>query len=288
MGLIRSLMVVASCLLVANNSWTAVNPPTIQDKGDQQFVTGFVLGSVVAYALHNYYSYYQQCPEDIQVLNLPDMNFFADSPLEKVSVTKQCTLSIHYKKDATIAEGLRGKTLTIKEAMTSGKEQQSFTGECSFNGDSRYAPAKDCQLTAKQQAALTPQILALGTWYSKLYSEQGAVPSLKAPMNEAVILAYEQKQQLTNYYIKHGQCPKNNQVLGILPAMEIKGAFVESVSVEGCDIIATLKKQKNLFPELQGKSLILRMVPTQQQGIFNWQCGSDAALKFLPKQCQSL
>lgn len=286
MGLIRYLIIVANCLLVASNGWAAVNPPTVQDKGEQQFVTGFVLGSVVAYALHNYYSYYQQCPEDIEPLNLPDISYFAESPLDRVSVNKQCTLSIHYKDDATIVEGLRDKTLTIKEAMTSGKEEQSFTGQCSFNGDSRYAPAKDCQLTEKQQAALTPQVLALGTWYSKLYSDQGAVPSLRAPMNEAVLLAFEQKKLLTNYYIKHGQCPKDNQVLGVLPAAEITGAFVESVVVEGCDIIATLKNQKNLFPELRGKSLILRMVPTNQKGIFNWQCGSDAAVKFLPKQCQ--
>lgn len=273
------------CLLLTHPTWAATKPSlTYEDKGYKQMVIGFTLASIASYALHNYYAYYQRCPSDIAELNLPDVSEFADSPLASISLDKACQLHINYKEDNSIAVGLRGKTIILQEVLAPNVEH--FVGSCRFNGATRYAPEPNCELTPAQQQVLTSEVWARGEWFSKLYNEQGAIPTIKGPMNEAALLIVDQKKSLTHYYDQQSKCPANNEALGIAKANELTGYYVESVTIMGCDIVARIKNQTNIFPELRGKDLILRMLPTQQKGRYQWQCGSNADHKFLPTKCQ--
>lgn len=274
------------CGLLTQLTWADTSPSlTSEDKGYKQMVIGFTLASTASYALHNYYAYYQRCPRDIAELNLPDVSEFADSPLASISLDKACQLHINYKEDDTLAAGLRGKTIILQEILAPNIEH--FVGSCRFNGATRYAPNTNCELTPAQQQALTSEVWARGEWFSKLYNEQGAIPTLKGPMNEAVLLIFDQKKSLTHYYDQQAKCPVNNQALGIANANQSTGYYVESITISGCDIVAKIKSQANIFPELRGKELILRLLPTPQKGHYQWQCGSNADQQFLPVKCQS-
>jgi len=274
-----------SLLFAGQIVWGQTKAPQVtENEGYKQMVIGFTLASTVAYALHNYYSYYKSCPATIEELNLSDVSEFADSPLQSVSLDSACQLHINYKEEPYLVTGLRGKTIILEERLDANAEH--FIASCRFNGDTKYAPQADCQLTPAQQQALTPAVLERGEWFSKLYNEKGAIPTLTGPMNEAVLLIFEQKKLLTAYYERYGKCPANNEALAIAKPQELSGYFVASITIAGCEIVAQLKEQANLFPELRGKELLLRLVPTQQQGVYQWQCGSNADQQFLPSQCQ--
>ncbi|EMT4182124.1 pilin, partial [Neisseria gonorrhoeae] len=54
----------------------------------------------------------------------------------------------------------------------------------------------------------------------------------RAQVSEAILLAEGQKSAVTEYYLNHGEWPENNSAAGVASASEIKGKYVESVTVE--------------------------------------------------------
>ncbi|ENW5696136.1 pilin [Neisseria gonorrhoeae] len=54
----------------------------------------------------------------------------------------------------------------------------------------------------------------------------------RAQVSEAILLAEGQKSAVTEYYLNHGEWPANNGDAGVASASEIKGKYVESVTVE--------------------------------------------------------
>ncbi|HFB5736209.1 TPA: pilin, partial [Neisseria gonorrhoeae] len=54
----------------------------------------------------------------------------------------------------------------------------------------------------------------------------------RAQVSEAILLAEGQKSAVTEYYLNHGTWPANNGDAGVASASEIKGKYVESVTVE--------------------------------------------------------
>ncbi|EMT1476609.1 pilin, partial [Neisseria gonorrhoeae] len=63
----------------------------------------------------------------------------------------------------------------------------------------------------------------------------------RAQVSEAILLAEGQKSAVTEYYLNHGKWPKNNDEAGVASSGEIKGKYVESVTVANGVVTAQMK-----------------------------------------------
>ncbi|EMT6242559.1 pilin, partial [Neisseria gonorrhoeae] len=53
----------------------------------------------------------------------------------------------------------------------------------------------------------------------------------RAQVSEAILLAEGQKSAVTEYYLNNGEWPKDNTSAGVASPSDIKGKYVESVTV---------------------------------------------------------
>ncbi|HFB4050532.1 TPA: pilin, partial [Neisseria gonorrhoeae] len=53
----------------------------------------------------------------------------------------------------------------------------------------------------------------------------------RAQVSEAILLAEGQKSAVTEYYLNHGEWPENNTSAGVANPTDIKGKYVQSVTV---------------------------------------------------------
>ncbi|ENS5894389.1 pilin, partial [Neisseria gonorrhoeae] len=74
----------------------------------------------------------------------------------------------------------------------------------------------------------------------------------RAQVSEAILLAEGQKSAVTEYYLNHGEWPKNNDEAGVASSGEIKGKYVESVTVEKGVVTAEMKSD-GVNKEIKGK-----------------------------------
>ncbi|EOF8627812.1 pilin, partial [Neisseria gonorrhoeae] len=88
--------------------------------------------------------------------------------------------------------------------------------------------------------------------------------------DEAILLAEGQKSAVTEYYLNHGEWPKNNDEAGVASSGEIKGKYVESVTVTNGVVTAEMKPS-GVNNEIQGKRLSLWA--KRQAGSVKWFCG---------------
>ncbi|ENV7338696.1 pilin, partial [Neisseria gonorrhoeae] len=58
--------------------------------------------------------------------------------------------------------------------------------------------------------------------------------------DEAILLAEGQKSAVTEYYLNHGEWPKNNGDAGVASASEIKGKYVQKVEVNNGVVTAEM------------------------------------------------
>ncbi|HFC2749904.1 TPA: pilin, partial [Neisseria gonorrhoeae] len=92
----------------------------------------------------------------------------------------------------------------------------------------------------------------------------------RAQVSEAILLAEGQKSAVTEYYLNHGEWPKNNDEAGVASSGEIKGKYVESVTVTNGVVTAEMKSD-GVNKEIQGKRLSLWA--KRQAGSVKWFCG---------------
>ncbi|EMR8421324.1 pilin [Neisseria gonorrhoeae] len=88
--------------------------------------------------------------------------------------------------------------------------------------------------------------------------------------DEAILLAEGQKSAVTEYYLNHGEWPKNNDEAGVASSGEIKGKYVESVTVTNGVVTAEMKSD-GVNKEIKGKRLSLW--GRRQAGSVKWFCG---------------
>ncbi|QXN39493.1 pilin [Neisseria gonorrhoeae] len=88
--------------------------------------------------------------------------------------------------------------------------------------------------------------------------------------DEAILLAEGQKSAVTEYYLNHGEWPKNNDEAGVASSGEIKGKYVESVTVTNGVVTAEMKSD-GVNKEIKGKRLSLWA--KRQDGSVKWFCG---------------
>ncbi|ENX9848265.1 pilin [Neisseria gonorrhoeae] len=92
----------------------------------------------------------------------------------------------------------------------------------------------------------------------------------RAQVSEAILLAEGQKSAVTEYYLNHGKWPANNGAAGVASASDIKGKYVESVTVAK-GVVTAKMLSSGVNKEIQGKRLSLWA--KRQAGSVKWFCG---------------
>ncbi|ENW7319360.1 pilin [Neisseria gonorrhoeae] len=93
----------------------------------------------------------------------------------------------------------------------------------------------------------------------------------RAQVSEAILLAEGQKSAVTEYYLNNGIWPKDNGAAGVAsPATDIKGKYVESVTVAKGVVTAQMKSD-GVNNEIKGKKLSLWA--RREAGSVKWFCG---------------
>ncbi|EMS2260987.1 pilin [Neisseria gonorrhoeae] len=89
--------------------------------------------------------------------------------------------------------------------------------------------------------------------------------------DEAILLAEGQKSAVTEYYLNHGEWPKDNASAGVASsASDIKGKYVKEVKVEN-GVVTAQMASTGVNKEIQGKRLSLWA--KRQDGSVKWFCG---------------
>ncbi|ENV6443563.1 pilin [Neisseria gonorrhoeae] len=92
----------------------------------------------------------------------------------------------------------------------------------------------------------------------------------RAQVSEAILLAEGQKSAVTEYYLNNGEWPENNTSAGVASASDIKGKYVESVTVAK-GVVTAQMASTGVNKEIQGKKLSLWA--KRQAGSVKWFCG---------------
>ncbi|HFA2469530.1 TPA: pilin, partial [Neisseria gonorrhoeae] len=93
----------------------------------------------------------------------------------------------------------------------------------------------------------------------------------RAQVSEAILLAEGQKSAVTEYYLNHGEWPKNNDEAGVASsASDIKGKYVQSVTVANGVVTAQMKSD-GVNKEIKNKKLSLWA--RRENGSVKWFCG---------------
>ncbi|ENS9345887.1 pilin [Neisseria gonorrhoeae] len=92
----------------------------------------------------------------------------------------------------------------------------------------------------------------------------------RAQVSEAILLAEGQKSAVTEYYLNNGKWPEDNDKAGVASASDIKGKYVESVTVTN-GVVTAQMNPSGVNKEIQGKRLSLWA--KRENGSVKWFCG---------------
>ncbi|ENW7412464.1 pilin [Neisseria gonorrhoeae] len=92
----------------------------------------------------------------------------------------------------------------------------------------------------------------------------------RAQVSEAILLAEGQKSAVTEYYLNNGEWPADNGAAGVASSGEIKGKYVQSVTVAN-GVVTAKMLSSGVNKEIQGKKLSLWA--KRQAGSVKWFCG---------------
>ncbi|HFC4172148.1 TPA: pilin, partial [Neisseria gonorrhoeae] len=93
----------------------------------------------------------------------------------------------------------------------------------------------------------------------------------RAQVSEAILLAEGQKSAVTEYYLNHGEWPKDNTSAGVAsPPTDIKGKYVQKVEVAKGVVTAEMAST-GVNKEIKDKKLSLWA--KRQDGSVKWFCG---------------
>ncbi|EMT6182894.1 pilin, partial [Neisseria gonorrhoeae] len=92
----------------------------------------------------------------------------------------------------------------------------------------------------------------------------------RAQVSEAILLAEGQKSAVTEYYLNHGEWPKDNGSAGVASASTIKGKYVKQVEVKNGVVTAEMAST-GVNKEIKGKKLSLWA--KREDGSVKWFCG---------------
>jgi type IV pilus assembly protein PilA len=110
--------------------------------------------------------------------------------------------------------------------------------------------------------------------------------TIRAQVSEGLNLAGGAKAAVTEYAQDRGSFPSNNSMAGVSQAGDIKGKYVQSVTV-GSSGVVSVKYGNTAHSTLTDKDL--QLSPTMNVGSVEWACaakGTDIANKHLPAACR--
>ncbi|HFB3503126.1 TPA: pilin, partial [Neisseria gonorrhoeae] len=88
--------------------------------------------------------------------------------------------------------------------------------------------------------------------------------------DEAILLAEGQKSAVTEYYLNNGEWPEDNDKAGVASASDIKGKYVQSVTVAN-GVVTAQMNPSGVNKEIKGKKLSLWA--KRENGSVKWFCG---------------
>ncbi|HEZ1450859.1 pilin [Neisseria meningitidis] len=88
--------------------------------------------------------------------------------------------------------------------------------------------------------------------------------------DESILLAEGQKSAVTEYYLNHGIWPGDNNSAGVATSTDIKGKYVQSVTVAN-GVVTAQMASSGVNKEIQGRKLSLWA--KRQDGSVKWFCG---------------
>ncbi|EMT1064445.1 pilin, partial [Neisseria gonorrhoeae] len=92
----------------------------------------------------------------------------------------------------------------------------------------------------------------------------------RAQVSEAILLAEGQKSAVTEYYLNHGEWPKNNASAGVANPTDIKGKYVQKVEVNN-GVVTAQMNPSGVNKEIKNKKLSLWA--RREAGSVKWFCG---------------
>ncbi|ENX8624777.1 prepilin-type cleavage/methylation domain-containing protein [Neisseria gonorrhoeae] len=92
----------------------------------------------------------------------------------------------------------------------------------------------------------------------------------RAQVSEAILLAEGQKSAVTEYYLNNGEWPADNGAAGVASASDIKGKYVESVTVAK-GVVTAKMLSSGVNKEIKDKRLSLWA--KREAGSVKWFCG---------------
>ncbi|EPI1673943.1 pilin, partial [Neisseria gonorrhoeae] len=92
----------------------------------------------------------------------------------------------------------------------------------------------------------------------------------RAQVSEAILLAEGQKSAVTEYYLNHGEWPKDNDEAGVASSDKIKGKYVQKVEVNN-GVVTAQMNPSGVNKEIKGKKLSLWA--RREAGSVKWFCG---------------
>ncbi|EMT2594774.1 pilin, partial [Neisseria gonorrhoeae] len=92
----------------------------------------------------------------------------------------------------------------------------------------------------------------------------------RAQVSEAILLAEGQKSAVTEYYLNHGEWPKDNDKAGVASSSSIKGKYVQKVEVTN-GVVTAQMASTGVNKEIKGKKLSLW--GRRENGSVKWFCG---------------
>ncbi|ENY0292031.1 pilin, partial [Neisseria gonorrhoeae] len=92
----------------------------------------------------------------------------------------------------------------------------------------------------------------------------------RAQVSEAILLAEGQKSAVTEYYLNHGEWPKDNASAGVASASDIKGKYVQKVEVKN-GVVTAQMASTGVNKEIKDKKLSLWA--KRENGSVKWFCG---------------
>ncbi|HFB1185588.1 TPA: pilin, partial [Neisseria gonorrhoeae] len=92
----------------------------------------------------------------------------------------------------------------------------------------------------------------------------------RAQVSEAILLAEGQKSAVTEYYLNHGEWPKDNTSAGVASPSDIKGKYVQKVEVTN-GVVTAQMASTGVNKEIKDKKLSLWA--KRENGSVKWFCG---------------
>jgi type IV pilus assembly protein PilA len=106
--------------------------------------------------------------------------------------------------------------------------------------------------------------------------------TVRARAGEAISIATDAKQGVSEYYINEGVMPTSNSLAGLGLSTDINGENVASVTVGNSGLITVAFNAND--PTLNGNSVFL--TPSTVGGAIKWRCSSDLDDVYMPTSCR--